>query len=437
MRVCLLRYAGASQIVVEALAGAKLLDEMGKERAAGIGPWTFTSEGGGIQARDARGKKLGAIVEGQPWRVQTEDGDAQIGLRGSGSAIRHYHGSMEIRNAGGQIRVINEVDIESYLCGVVISEIGDGPLEAIKAQAIAARTYAISSRGRWKTDGYDLRDTVDSQAYNGIEAETSDGNRAVRETAGWILTLNGQAIDADFCDDCGGVTAPGDDPNILPRSVSDAEAHRNIRRSPHGTWTLNLTADKLGAIAGRNSKARGTGTLLGVEISARDVSGRAQRVRLGWGPKTLSGSSLPTTSANSAASSSTNAMPPDPSEGSRTSTSPLVPPSAPALPTATMFTEISGDTLRGLIGYNVLRSTLFTVRRMPNGDFQFDGKGWGHGHGLCQQGALALAAPPLNRAAAAIVQHYYPGAQLTRMTQAAEEGAEEGRGKREKKKEKI
>ena len=418
-RVCLLRYEGAAQIAVEALSGAKLLNDMGRERASGVGPWTFNASGSGIQVRDAQGRKLGVVAEGQPWRVQTEDGGAQLGLRGSGSVVRHYRGSLEIRNAGGQIRLINEVDMESYLCGVVISEIGDGPLEALKAQAIAARTYAISSRGRWRTDGYDLRDTVDSQAYNGVEAETPEGNRAVRETSGWILTQNGQAIDADFCDDCGGVTAPGDDPNILPRSVSDAEAHRNIRHSPHGVWTLALSGEKLGARVGRNSKARGVGTLLGMEISARDVSGRAQRVRLAWGPKPA-----PFAASNSGTA---NIAPPSVSvtaDNRATSSAPPVP-SSTLPPVPTMFTEVSGESLRGLIGYNVLRSALFTIKRLPNGDFQFDGRGWGHGHGLCQQGALALAAAPLNRSAAAILQHYYPGALLTRMSQAGEEGLAE------------
>lgn len=434
VRVCLLRYEGAGQISVAAPAGAKLLNDMGRERAAGIGPWTFSAGGAGIQVRDAQGRKLGAIVEGQPWRVQMEDGAGQLGLRGSGSAVRHYHGSLEIRNAGGQIRLINEVDMDSYLCGVVISEIGDGPLEAIKAQAIAARTYAISSRGRWRTDGYDLRDTVDSQAYNGIEAETPDGNRAVRETSGWILTQNGQAIDADFCDDCGGVTAPGDDPNVLPRSVSDAEAHRNIRHSPHGVWTLLLPPDKLSAMVGRNSKARGTGTLLGADISARDVSGRAQRVRLAWGPKPTP--LTPPNLSNYSPTPSANASPPSPSETADNKTGFQPPLTSSALPPVpTMFTEISGESLRGLIGYNVLRSTLFTIRRLPNGNFQFDGRGWGHGHGLCQQGALALAAAPLNRSAAAILQHYYPGALLTRMSQAEEAGGEEEEKRRKEKKE--
>ncbi len=427
VRVCLLRNEGAAQISVEAPSGAKLLNDMGRERASGVGPWTFSASGSGIQARDAQGRRLGVIVEGQPWRVQTEDGGAQLGLRGAGRAGRHYRGSLEIRNAGGQIRLINEVDMESYLCGVVISEIGDGPLEALKAQAIAARTYAISSRGRWRTDGYDLRDTVDSQAYNGVEAETPEGNRAVRETSGWILTQNGQAIDADFCDDCGGVTAPGDDPNILPRSVSDAEAHRNIRHSPHGVWTLALSGEKLSAMVGRNSKARGTGTLLGAEISARDVSGRAQRVRLAWGPKPTLLTASNSGYSNSSSNYPANIAPPSTSEtadNKATSSAQPVPPSVMA-PASTMFTEVSGESLRGLIGYNVLRSALFTIKRLPNGDFQFDGKGWGHGHGLCQQGALALAAAPLNRSASAILQHYYPGALLTRMSQAGEEGSTE------------
>ena len=429
VRVCLLRYAGSSQITVNALPGARLLGAQGREVASGAGPWTFKAAGSGIQVSDAKSRRLGALEGGQVWRVQVEDPSAQFGVRGGGGATRHYHGSLEIRNAGGALRLINEVGMEPYLQGVVISEIGDGPLEALKAQVIAARTYAISSRGRWKSDGYDLRDSVDSQAYGGIEAETADGNRSVQTTTGQILTVNGQAIDSDFCDDCGGVTAPGEDANVLPRSVSDEEAHRYIRHSPHGVWTLNLSPDRLKTLLGRSSKARGKGTLQNIEIARRDVSGRAERVRFTWGqgksaapvqdnpdnsPPPNERSTLPSRHAplkrrNPTSLQTSGGQTPDLLSG----------PSA----TPTTTTEINGETLRGLIGYDVLRSTLFTIRRATDGSFVFEGHGWGHGHGLCQQGALALAALPLNRDCKTILAHYYPGALLTRWTCAEEEGS--------------
>ena len=409
----------------------------------------------GVQVRDGSGKALGALDGRQFWRVQTEDPSARLALQGSrNGAARHYRGSLEIRNVGGQLRLINEVGMDAYLQGVVISEIGDGPLEALKAQTIAARTYALSSRGRWKVDGYDLRDSVDSQAYGGVEAETSDGNRAVQETIGQILTVKGQPIDADFCDDCGGVTAPGDDPDVLPRSVSDEEAHRYIRRSLYGTWTLTLSGEKLKALMGKNPKTRGHDALLNVAIMQRDASGRAQRVRFTWGmavpasplpdhanpvpitptedTQTVPRATLPSRHAFRKRSQATPAQT-DATKGmqstsqSSSASSSSVSSSLPSLPANATTTEISGEQLRGVIGYNVLRSTLFTVSRTDSGDFAFAGHGWGHGHGLCQQGALALAATPLHRDCKAILAHYYPGALLTLWHTAEGEEGEERR----------
>ena len=457
VRVCLLRYAGASQITVSVLPGAHLLDAQGRELAAGTGPWTFRAIGSNVQVSGQAGKRAGLAGSAALWRVQSEDSAAQMGVKGSESKLRHYRGSLEVRASGGELRLINEVGIEPYLQGVVISEIGDGPLEALKAQVIAARTYAISSRGRWKSDGYDLRDSVDSQAYGGIEAETADGNRAVQDTLGQILTVRGQAIDADFCDDCGGVTAPGDDPNLLPLSVSDALAHRYARHAPYGVWTLTLSPARLKTLVGKSAKARGQGELQNVEIAQRDVSGRAARVRFTWG------TNLPVTPSGSAPASSVPSLPGDAgqrasfpsrhaplkrslhgqtpasqssaqSSAHSTSQSSASSTAAPAQSTPdgvpasssgiTTTTEISGDSLRGLIGYNVLRSTMITVRRAPNGDFVFEGRGWGHGHGLCQQGALALAAAPLNQDCKTILAHYYPGARLGVWTLYEEEGAQ-------------
>lgn len=439
VRVCLLRYSGAETIGVTATAGAHLMDAQGQEVTAGYGPWTFHLIAGVVQATDAQGRRIGTAQGGQGgqagqggavWRVQLEDGAAQIGVQGQGGAPRHYHGSLEIRAAEGGLRLINEVGMEPYLQGVVISEIGDGPIEALKAQVIAARTYAISSRGRWKSDGYDLRDSVDSQAYNGVEAETADGNRAVRETTGQILTVNGQAIDSDFCDDCGGVTAPGDSPDILPRSVSDAEAHRYIRRAPYTNWTLTLSPERLKALVSGNAKVRGQGTLRSIEVVQHDVSGRAQRVHLKWSGG--SDDSIPLEKQDKKAKtlpeeSRTGSSRRGSDEATRSDspsrhTSRKRPRPAVTSRSKERDTEVDGEHFREMVGYNVLRSTLFTVHRNDNGDFVFEGHGWGHGHGLCQQGALALAAAPLNRDCKTILAHYYPGAQLTRWQAALAEG---------------
>ena len=72
--------------------------------------------------------------------------------------------------------------------------------------------------------------------------------------------------------------------------------------------------------------------------------------------------------------------------------------------------ELAAYVFRGRLGYERLRSTLFTVSRGTQGEFVFEGKGWGHGHGLCQWGAMGMAAAPYHHTYREILEHYFPGA---------------------------
>lgn len=118
-----------------------------------------------------------------------------------------YRGKLEVFvNARGSLTVVNVVPLEDYLLGVVPAELGLPHLEAQKAQAVAARTYAVANVNTYGTKGFDMVPTVWSQVYKGVAIETKMGTEAVRQTRGMIATYNGQPIMAYFTSTCGGRT---------------------------------------------------------------------------------------------------------------------------------------------------------------------------------------------------------------------------------------
>jgi stage II sporulation protein D len=113
-------------------------------------------------------------------------------------------------NARGLLNVINELNLEEYLFGVVPAEMGPrvyDELEALKAQATAARTYAVRNLGQFAAEGYDICPGPACQAYKGFSGEEPLSNQAVKETAGMIMTYQGQPIDALYTSTCGGETS--------------------------------------------------------------------------------------------------------------------------------------------------------------------------------------------------------------------------------------
>lgn len=118
-----------------------------------------------------------------------------------------YRGKLEVFvNARGSLTVVNVVPLEDYLLGVVPAELGLPQIEAQKAQAVAARTYAVANADTYGTKGFDMVPTVYSQVYKGVSIETAMGTRAVKETRGMVATYNGKPIMAYFTSTCGGRT---------------------------------------------------------------------------------------------------------------------------------------------------------------------------------------------------------------------------------------
>ena len=123
---------------------------------------------------------------------------------------RPYRGRIEVfTNTRGALTVVNVLGLEDYVKGVVPNELSAGGyplLEAHKAHAIAARTYALRNRGQFMSQGYDLLPTTRSQVYRGLVSENSLSSRAVDETRGIVATYNGEPINALYTSTCGGRT---------------------------------------------------------------------------------------------------------------------------------------------------------------------------------------------------------------------------------------
>lgn len=121
-----------------------------------------------------------------------------------------YRGRIEVfTNLRGNLTVVNELPLEDYVRGVVANELSPGgypAIEALKAQAVAARTYALRNRGQFMAQGFDVLPTTRSQVYRGLTSENPLSTRAVDETRGMIATYNGEPINALYTSTCGGRT---------------------------------------------------------------------------------------------------------------------------------------------------------------------------------------------------------------------------------------
>lgn len=134
-----------------------------------------------------------------------------LAAEGIGIAGKSYRGGARVfLNSRGTLNLINEINLEHYVRGVVPNEMGPNifdQIEALKAQAIAARTYVVSRRGEYAGEGYDICATPSCQVYGGLSTEHPVSNRAVTETAGLVIAWNGKPIDALYTSTCGGETS--------------------------------------------------------------------------------------------------------------------------------------------------------------------------------------------------------------------------------------
>jgi stage II sporulation protein D len=267
-------------------------------------------------------------------------------------------GEVEVLRAGDAIDVVHALPMEEYVAGVAGSEMPpDFPPEALRAQAVAARTFALGKKLAAIAEGrpWHLGTTVVHQVYRGAAAVDPRARAAAEATAGEVLVFDHEPADAFFHAACGGETESGgaalgrDRPYLVPVRCGKCAG------SPLDRWTLNVDAGDLGRALGLKRAVRS------LEVVERTATGRAARVLVEAG-------------------------------GGRVT--------------------MAGADFRQRVGWSRLRSLAFDVERR-RGEFRFAGRGAGHGAGLCQWGAAGLARDGLGWRE--ILAHYYPGAEIVRM----------------------
>ncbi|MDD3237640.1 MAG: SpoIID/LytB domain-containing protein [Candidatus Gastranaerophilales bacterium] len=161
---------------------------------------------------------------------------------------RWYRGEFIINNRNNNLTLINYLPLEEYLMGVVPSEMpSKWNAEALKAQAIAARSYAIANRGKRASLGFDLKDNTEDQAYGGATSETTKTNEAVLSTKGIVVTYNKQVIPAYYHASAGGQTSNsgGQWAHNLPYLRSVPSYDDGIKKMGHGIGMSQYGANNL------------------------------------------------------------------------------------------------------------------------------------------------------------------------------------------------
>ena len=159
-----------------------------------------------------------------------------------------YRGHFKVINDNNGLTVMNDIPLEEYLQGVVPSEMPSGwEFEAHKAQAIAARSYALANMGKRGQYGYDLKDTPEDQAYGGASAETAQTNKAVEETKGIVLVCQGKIVPAYYSASAGGQTRNASQvwTHDLPFIKSVPSFDDGIKKNGHGVGMSQYGANNL------------------------------------------------------------------------------------------------------------------------------------------------------------------------------------------------
>jgi stage II sporulation protein D len=186
---------------------------------------------------------------------------------------KEYRGHLELfpGRAGGVV-VLNVLALEDYLLGVVPAEMpASWPAEALRAQAVAARTYALSRMMAQRGATYDVLATESDQVYNSVSGEDPRTSQAVSDTSGQILTYGGVPIVAYFSSDAGGYTRAGGEPYLRPVPCP-------ADQSPHNGWQFELSASELSELAA--AAGAGPGAVTGVTAQYDGLSGHLQSIAL-------------------------------------------------------------------------------------------------------------------------------------------------------------
>ncbi|MFQ6538350.1 MULTISPECIES: SpoIID/LytB domain-containing protein [Aphanothece] len=318
---------------------------------------------------------------------------------------RRYRGRLQLRLIDGRIQAINHIGVEHYLPSVVASEMpARWPQAALRAQAVAARTYAL--RQRKPAAAFDLTATVSSQVYKGVEAETDSTRQAVASTRGQVLMYGDQLANTVFHSSSGGRTENSGDlwSQQLPYLVSVPDYDQN---SPVHQWEQPLAPDLLRKAFGE------IGGVQRIDIVASTATGRVRQARVigPAGTLVVTGPQLRSRLGLRSTQVRFEVLEPRPAAGLPPLTPPPVVPE-PLVDSATGMPMASGQ--RG--GTAPGASGRWTPRTGSRPTAQplivAIGRGYGHGVGMSQWGALALAERGEDHER--ILSHYFRGTQLRR-----------------------
>ncbi len=351
------------------------------------------------------------------------------------SSERRYRGIIEfLPKDNNTLTPVNIVDREEYLYSVVPSEMPQSwEMEALKAQALAARTYSVTQQGKHEQDGYDVCDTVHSQVYTGMVNENPRTNQAVNETKGLIITYQNEPIDAVFYSSSGGSTQNSEDAwsATVPylRAVADPYDTTGLE------WERTFTYDELTVLA--KNKGKDIGNVYDVTIDNANEFGRPVDMTIHGdkGKVELHGEGIRTffSATDEGSLKSTNfIMEKDgdnkTEETTKTETTDIMilvngKPIAYKISDVSILSEdgeiyqmeedekmyvidSSGETKE--YGKDVIIDEIVVT----SGDsVTFKGRGWGHGVGMSQHGANGMAKQGKNFTQ--IIQYYYQGVDIT------------------------
>ncbi len=297
------------------------------------------------------GKKVGFRAESLKSPLEVESWNSPLAVNG-----KRYRGAVELHNVTGMVYVINNVKLDDYLLGVVPSEMPAGwPLEAMKSQAVAARTYAYYHILKQKNQLYDLDATTSSQVYGGVDAEKESGTRAVASTSGEIITYQRMPILSYFHSTCGGKTV--DARHVWQNSdfpYLDSVQCPYCSESPKYSWEYRLGINEIKAALRREYPE--VRTIQG--ISLKKLQGRVTNVvvRHGGG-----------------------------------------------------IVRLTGNQFRLMVSPYKVKSLFFSAEKSGKA-LLLKGKGWGHGVGLCQYGAKGMAEKGHKHRD--ILKFYYSGVEI-------------------------
>ncbi|WP_304508531.1 SpoIID/LytB domain-containing protein [Anaerotignum sp.] len=354
---------------------------------------------------------------------------------------KNYRGMLTFAINGVVMTAVNIVDLEDYLYGVVPSEMPQSyEMEALKAQAIAARTYAMTMLNTHISLGYQLCDTTNCQVYKGYSGEASRTSQAVEATSGEVACYNGKPIEAYFSASTGGYTENSE--NVWLYELPYLRAVPEIAEDGDNTWTATLTLDELDDLL--SAKGEHIGSAEDIVITKLSTGGRIQEMQIigSKSTKTLTKENIRTYFSaapcgslpgkmftingkggeigvyngnvdNSGNSKQTSAV----MEGTLSAAAAKYGIVARTEGTLASLNgkniSISGETSATTStvnsgtssNYEVYSVNISTVDR--SGNFEFEGVGRGHGVGLSQKGAQSMA--KLGYTYEEILKYYYTG----------------------------